>query len=159
VIAAAAAGVAVVLLAGAWLLLGERETVKAGATPPEVAPTTELSWQPDPSDGSTPANPYPTVPPAQLRGNDMSAWMIRTDKAGRRLFVQVMETDCTTDEVRLRGEHQDRVEVEVRTVIKPVLSAPGGYACGGVFTADGPYAVLELSEPLGDRAVVVDRQS
>ena len=55
--------------------------------------------------------------------------MVRTD--GRRLLVQVMETDCTTGEVRLRGEHQDRVEVEVRTVVKsplPDVGAGKGFA-------------------------------
>jgi hypothetical protein len=154
------AGAVAVLLLGLWLLLAGRDPVpgKATATQPGVATTTKLSYPPDPSDGSKPPNPYPTVPSTQMRGDRVSAWMVRTD--GQRLLVQVMETDCSTDEVRLLGEHSDRVEVEIRTVLKSSLpnAAPGkGFACGGVITADGPYAVVELTEPLGDRAVVIHR--
>jgi hypothetical protein len=152
VIAGAVAGVAVVLLT--VFLLAGRETVPA-STGPEVVSTTTLSWPPDPSDGSNPPDPYPTVPSAQMRGDRMSAWMVRTD--GPRLLVQVLETDCTTDEVRLLAEHADRVEVEIRTVVKSLPTTPGGFVCGGVMPADGPYAVINLTEPLGDRAVEIHR--
>jgi hypothetical protein len=162
VIAGAVAGLAVVLV-GAWLVLAGRgpDAAGAGAKRPTVALTTELSWPPDPSDGSNPPDPYPTVPSAQMRGDRMSAWMVRTD--GPRLLVQVMETDCTTDEVRLLGEHPDRVEVEIRTVVKPLPASvtanagTKGVVCGGVMTSDGPYAVVELSKPLGERTVEIHR--
>lgn len=159
-IAGAVAGVAAVLLVGAWLLLGGRDTGRAGSTP--LATTTVLSWPPDPSDGSDPPDPYPTVPSTQMRGDDMSAWAVRTDADGR-LLVQARESDCSADHVRLLGEHPDRVEVEIRTVAKPpppgvTIGPDGSYGCMSSGGSEGPYAVIELAEPLGDRAVVIDRQ-
>jgi hypothetical protein len=164
VIAGAAGGVAVVLLVGAWLLLGGRDAVQAGTTRPDVAATTVLSWPPDPSDGSKPPEPYPTVPSERVRGEHVGVSTVRTDGGGRRLLVQLMETDCSGEEVRLLGEHPDRVEVEVRTVLKPPppsvsIGPDGSYGCMGIGVSDGPYAVIELREPLGDRAVVVHRAS
>jgi hypothetical protein len=161
VITGAVAGVAVVLL-GAWLVLAGRGSEPTGSGPPPatVASTTELSWPPDPSDGSNPPDSYPTVPSAQMRGEHLSAWMARTDDDGRRLLVQVLETNCSTDEVRLLGEHTDRVEVEIRTVATSLPAHPGsgkGFVCGGVIPADGPYAVVDLNEPLGERTVVIHR--
>jgi hypothetical protein len=162
VIAGAAAAVAAVLLAAGWFLLGRPEAGEAGAAPPAVAPTTVLSVPPDPSDGSTPPDPYPTVASDRVRGDHVSPWTVRTGSDGRQLLVQVADTDCYGEEVRLRGEHADRVDVEIRMVAKPpppgVSVAPdGSYGCGSYGSADGPYAVLELREPLGDRAVVIDR--
>lgn len=48
-IAGTVAGVAVVLLAGAWLLFAGREPVPgtAAADQPDVATTTVLTWPPD----------------------------------------------------------------------------------------------------------------
>jgi len=158
-----AAGVAAVLLVGAWLLLGGRDTVQAGTDPgPEAAATTRLSFPPDPSDGSTPPDPYPTVPAAQRQGEEVGPAGIRTGADGRRLLVQVMDTDCSSEEVRLLGEHDDRVEVEIRTVAKPPppgvsIGPDGSYGCMGLGTSDGPYAVVDLAKPLGQRAVDVQR--
>jgi hypothetical protein len=162
VIAGAAAGVAAVLLAGGWFLLDRPETDAAGASTPEVAPTTVLSFPADPSNGSPPPNPYPTVPSERVRGDDAYSSRVRTSTDGRRLLVQVTESDCFGEEVRLRGEHADRVEVEIRPVAKPpppgVSTGPdGSYGCMSYSAADGSYAVIELREPLGDRAVVLDR--
>jgi hypothetical protein len=159
VIASVAAGVVVVLLVGAWLLFGERETAPAGTTAADVAATTELSWPPDPSDGSRPPDPYPTVPSARVRSADTR--LVRTAADGRRLLVQLSESDCSSEEARLLGEHPDRVEVEIRLVLRPPSSsagAVGGYVCGGIMVSDGPYAVIDLREPLEGRAVLVRRE-
>lgn len=118
--AGAATAVVAVLPAGAWLVLGGAKQVQAGnAVPGDVVRTTELSSPPDPSDGSSPPRPFPTVPSAQVRGQHVSPWGVRTGSDGRQLLVQLMETDCSSEEVRLLGEHADRVEVELRTVAKP----------------------------------------
>jgi len=163
VTAGAAAAVAAVLLVGAWLVLGGAKQVQAGnAVPGDVARTTELTSPPDPSDGSSPPRPFPTVPSAQVRGQHVAPWGVRTGADGRQLLVQLMETDCSGEEVRLLGEHADRVEVELRTVAKPPppsaeIGPDGSYGCVGVGSADGPYAVVELRDPLGDRDVVIRR--
>jgi hypothetical protein len=162
-IAAAAAGVAAALLVGAWLLLGGQDPgQQAAAAPPGVAATTVLSQPPDPSDGSEPPDPYPTVPSAQMRGDQVSTSKVRTDRDGRRLLVRLTELDCLSEEARLLGEHPDRVEVEIRTVAKPPppsvsVGPDGSYGCMGYGASDGPYAVIELREPLGDRTVVIRR--
>ena len=159
--AGAAAAVAVVLLVGAWLLLGGPERVPAGnSAPSDVARTTVLTASPDPSDGSTPSRPFPAVPSAQVRGEHVSPWGVRTGADGRQLLVQLMDTECSSQEVRLLGEHPDRVEVELRTVAKPLPSGAevgpgGGYGCVGIGSAEGPYAVIDLGEPLGGREVVI----
>jgi hypothetical protein len=158
VIAGAAAGVAAVVLLGIWMLAGRQsEPAAAGSGP---APTTLLSWPPDPSDGSRPPDPYPTVPSAQIRAEHDNSWKVRTGDGGRRLLVALMDTDCSREEVRLLGEHTDRVEVEIRHVAKPpppsASLAPGGhYTCMSFGTSDGPHALIELREPLGERAVVL----
>jgi hypothetical protein len=162
VIAGAAAGVAAVLLVGAGLVFGGRETDRAGATTSGPAPTTVLSHPADPSGGSRRPDPYPTLPSGQVRGDHASSWMVRTDGDGTRLLVQLIETDCSAEEVRVLGEHPDRVEVEIRTVAKPpppsATFGPGGsYGCVGFSPADGPHAVVELREPLRERAVVIRR--
>lgn len=159
-IAGAAAVVAAVLLVGAWFLLGGQGTGQAGTNPPEVASTTVLSRPPDPSDGSKPPDPYPTVPLAQLQGDHAPAGMVRTDADGRRLLVQLTELDCWSEEVRLLDEHRDRVEVEIRMVAKPPppsagSSPDGSYGCVSYSRSDAPHAVIELREPLGNRAVVL----
>jgi hypothetical protein len=62
----------------------------------------------------------------------------------------------------LLGEYSDRVEVEVRTVFRPPpssIGSDGGYGCMSVRTSGGPYAVIDLRESLGDRAVMVRRVS
>lgn len=161
-IASAAAGVAAVLLVGAWLLFGGRETEQAGTTSPDVVTTTVLNWPPDPSDGSNPPDPYPTVPSAQVRGDHVSAWMVRTDGDGRLLMVQLTESDCSREVVRVLGQHPDRVEVEIQTVAKPPppsasVGPDGSYGCMSFSALDGPFAVIELHEPLEDRTVVIHR--
>lgn len=162
VIAGVAAGVLAVLLVGAVLLLGGREPVGSGDIPPEAAATTVLRHPPDPSDGSDPPDPFPTVSSAQLRGDGVSAWLVRTADGGRRLLVQVTESDCSREEVRLLGEHADRVELDVRTVTKPPppgasVGPDGSYGCMAFSPANGPYAVIDLRAPLGDRPVVIRR--
>ncbi len=164
VIAGAAGGVAAVLLAGGWFLLDRPETGAAGATTPEVAPTTVLSFPADPSNGSMPPNPYPTVPSERMRGDDTYSSQVRTGAGGRRLLVQVTDSDCYGEEVRLLGEHADRVEVEIRMVAKPPppgvsIGPDGSYGCASYGPANSPYAVVELREPLGDRAVVIHRST
>lgn len=160
-IAGVAAGVAAVLLGGGWFLLGGRDTVQAG-TEPEMAATTTLSWPADPSDGSQPRDPYPTVPSAQVRDEQLAGWGVRTAADGRRLFVQLSDSACASEEARLLGEHPDRVDVEIHMVAKPLppdvsVSPDGSYGCVGMSGSDGPYAVIDLSEPLGEREVVVRR--
>jgi hypothetical protein len=163
VIAGAAAAVAAVLLAGGWLLLGNRGAVEAGAPTSGVAPTTVLSWPPDPSDGSRPPDPYPTVPPAQLKAEHDYSWKVRTGDGGRRLLIGLFESDCSAEEVRLLGEHADRVDVEIRMVAKPppphvTIGPDGSYGCFGYGTSDGPHAMIDLAAPLGERAIVIHRE-
>ena len=160
---AAVVALATVLLMGVWLVVAGPQRVQAGnAVPDDVARTTVLSSPPDPSDGSAPPRPFPTVPSAQVRGQHVAPWGVRTGSDGQQLLIQVMETDCSDEEVRLRGEYPDRVEVELRTVAKPPppgaeIGPDGSYGCGGIGTADGPYAVIDLRGPLGDRDVVIHR--
>jgi hypothetical protein len=164
-IAGVAAGTAAVLLVGAWLLLGGRDTGQAGtALPSAAATTTVLAWSPDTSYGAKPPNPnpYPTVPSAQVRGDHVSDRAVRTDGGGRRLLVRVTDSDCSGAEVWFLGEYPDRVEVEIRPVAKPPppgvsIGSDGSYGCVSIGTSDGPHAVIELQEPLGDRAVVIHR--
>jgi hypothetical protein len=54
----------------------------------------------------------------------------------------------------------NRVAVEVRTLPFPppsgaTLDADGGFGCMAYGSLDGPHAVIELAEPLGDRRLVV----
>jgi hypothetical protein len=153
--AGAAAAVAAVLLVGAWLLLGGPTRAQAGnPVADDVARTTELTTPPDPSDGSTPPRPFPTVPSAQVRGEHVSPWGVRTGTDGRQLLIQLVETDCFSEEVRLLGEQADRVEVELRTVAKPPppsaeIGPDGSYGCMGYGSADGPYAVVDLRDAIG----------
>ncbi len=160
---AAAVAMVAVLLVGVWLVLDGPRSAEAGnAVPDDVARTTVLTAPPDPSDGSTPPQPFPTVPSAQVQGQHLAPWGVRTAAEGRQLLVQLLETECSSEEAHLRGEHPDRVEVDLRTVVKPPprnadIGPDGSYGCVGIGTADSPYAVIDLRIPLGDREVVIHR--
>lgn len=104
---------------------------------------------------------FPAVPAAQVESEHMFP-VARRAPDGRQLLVPVPEHDCAHDEVRLAGEHLDRVELEVRSITKPPPAdaeiRPGGdYACSymvyGSPLAGGPHAIVQLRSPLGGRKV------
>lgn len=155
------AGVVVVIVAvlgGIFLFAGdEREPDSGQAAGP--APTTRLS-APDVDPSGTepvPDDPYPPVPSAQVDGP--LTGHVRT--AGRNLYIPVSDSaECPREQVWPHGEHADRVEVDIRATPPPGMTTDaqgnGGYfsyGCGA--GPDGPYAVIELAEPLGDRRLVV----
>jgi hypothetical protein len=144
----AVAGVIVVVLAGIFVF-GSTEGSGQAAAP---APTTQLRMSnPDPS-GTEPApgNPYRPVPDEQVDGTLVPVAFT----AGRTLYIPVREDECIREEAWPRGEHTDRVEVEIRQV---TTAADERQSCIGFGNVDGPYAVIELAEPLGDRRLVVEK--
>lgn len=169
-IAAVAAAVAALLIGG-WFLLkpapGGTATGSSGSGP---APTTELAWPSypygPPSTGAP--EPYPTIPSAQVRTESQDAYgstRVRTARDGRQLLLPVVDSDCMAEEVRLLGQHPDRVDVEIRNVAKPpppsVSVAPdGSYGCLGISNGagQGPHAAIDLTAPLGQRTVVIHRE-
>ncbi len=157
----AVAGVIVVVLAGIFVFASTEEEAGSGSRQPAgPAPTTQLRLSyPDPSGMEpTPESPYRRVPDEQVDGNLITA--ART--AGRTLYIPVTDLECIREEVWPRGEHADRVEVEIRPLAVPpppgaTTGADGDYGCMSYSGADGPYAVIELAEPLGDRRLVVEQ--
>jgi hypothetical protein len=166
VVIAGVAAVVAVLLIGGWLLFGNQQPNAVGAGSEPAAPLTELHWPPESSglpSASHRPEPYPTVPSAQVRAEDDVIPSMRTGQNGRQLLVPVVDADCMREEVRLLGEHADRVEVEIRTVAKPVpasvsVDSHGSYSCGWMTYGNGPHAAVELAAPLGERAVVIHRE-
>lgn len=165
-VAVAVAGVvvAVVAVLGGIFVFSDPEGEAGAGNGPATgpAPTTRLILSnsgPAPSGTRpTPDDRFPPVPSEQLDG--IVTPVART--AGPNLYIPVQEDDsCTRDEVWPRGEHADRVEVEIRSLVN--TSAHGvsldanGNGCLGRVHSDGPYAVIELAEPLGDRRLVVNR--
>lgn len=137
----------------------EGEARPGNGQPAGPAPTTQLpSSNPDPS-GTEPApdKPYRPVPAEQVDGH----LVIAARTAGRTLYIPVQDNDCIREEVWPRGEHADRVNVEIRPFATPpppgvTTGADGSYYCGGDVDLDGLYAVIELAEPLGDRRLVLE---
>jgi len=159
--AAAVAGAILVVLVGIFVFATtEGETAPGGGQARGPAPTTQLRLSyPDPSGTEpTPDSPYQPVPDEQVDGNLINA--ART--AGRTLYIPVRDNECIREEVWPRGEHADRVEVEIRPLVVPLppgvtTGADGSYGCMSYRGTDGPYAVIELAEPLGDRRLVVEQ--
>jgi hypothetical protein len=158
-VAVAGAVVAVgVVLGGIFVFAGSEGEAGSGGP----APTTRLSLSDqDPGPSGTepePKHPYRPVPAEQVDGTVIP--VART--AGRNLYIPVQDDDCVREQVWPRGEHDDRVEVEIRPL--PMTPPPGlttgadgtgSYGCIGRVESDGPYAVIELAEPLGERRLVV----
>jgi hypothetical protein len=159
-----AAALVTALLLGSWLLSGNREPDVAASGAP--APLTKLTWPQGTSgipSASSRSDPYPIVPSAQVQAGDGHVPTMRTEDDGRRLLIPVFDTDCSREDVRLLGEQADRVEVEIRTVVKPVpsgatVAADGSYGCSSFRYGDGPHAVVELRAPLGTRTVVIEHE-
>jgi hypothetical protein len=160
VLAIVAAAVTVMLLGG-WLLLNQREPNATGTGSSDPAPLTELR-RPSGGHSSSPRpDPYPRVPSAQIKNGDRGSLDVRTAENNRQLLVPVFDTDCGFDEVRLLAEHGDRVEIEIRHVVKPkpatVTAAPdGSYGCVSYQPINAPkHAVITLRAPLGQRDIAV----
>jgi hypothetical protein len=158
----AVAGVIVVVLAGIFVFATtEGETTPGSGQTAGPAPTTQLRLSyPDPSGMEpTPDSPYQPVPDEQVDGNLITAALTED----RTLYIPVQDLECIRDEVWSRGEHADRVEVEIRPVAVPpppgvTTGADGSYGCMSYSSSvDGPYAVIELTEPLGNRRLVVEQ--
>jgi hypothetical protein len=161
VIAGAAALVAAMLLGG-WFLLGHRGPEDTTTGSPQPAPLTTLERPPGSSTSSR-RDPYPTVPSTQVQADDGHDPRMQTGKDGRQLLIPVYETDCSLEEVRLLAERHDRVELEIRTIVKPVppgasIAADGSYGCMSYLPLNGPHAAVELRAPLGNRTVIIDRE-
>ena len=164
-LAVAGAVVAVVAVLGAIFVFSDTdgEAGSGSGQPAGQAPTTQLTLsnpQQNPSGTeSKPDTSFPPVPAEQVDG--ILVPVART--AGRNLYIPVQDDDaCTRDQVWPRGEHADRVEVEIRTFpitppsgITTDANGNGSLGCLGRVHSDGPYAVIELAEPLGDRRLVV----
>ncbi|MBB4904186.1 hypothetical protein [Actinophytocola algeriensis] len=157
-IAVACAVVAVGAVLGGIIVFADDGNESGGGRAAGPAPTTRLSLAaPDPS-GTEPVsdNPYPRVPSEQVDGN--LSGEART--AGRHVYIPVQDNDCWREQVWPLAEHADRVAVEIRTLPFPppsgaTLDADGGFGCMAYGSLDGPHAVVELAEPLGDRRLVV----
>jgi hypothetical protein len=154
-IAVVGAVVAAVAVLGGIFVFAEDETAPAAGP----APITRLSLpEPDPSGMEpVPDDPYPPVPNEQVDGNVIG--VPRT--GGRNVYIPVQDNDCSRQQVWPRGQHADRVEVEIRTLpvelptgITTDAEGNGSYGCLGSAHGDG-HAVIELAEPLGDRRLVV----
>lgn len=149
----------VVVLGGIFLFAGGPGDQAGRQAGP--APTTRLPMAgPDPSGTRPTGSPYPRVPDEQVDGSLVPP--ART--AGRTLYIPVRDGECVREEAWPRGEHADRVEVEIRFLPVPIPSdattGPDGtveFGCFGYGEEDVPYAVIELTEPLGDRRIVVKR--
>lgn len=161
ILIAGAAALVAAMLVGGWFLLGHREPVNtAGSSEP--APLTTLQ-RPHHSSTSSKRDPFPAVPSAQIQAEQETFSRLRTGKDGRQLLVPVFDSDCSFEEVRLLAEHRDRVEVEIRTVVKPPppgtsIAPDGSYGCMSYNALNGPHAAVELRSPLGERAVVIHRE-
>jgi hypothetical protein len=161
----AIAGVVVAVLAialGGWFVVSRKDSGTAGASgQPAAAPTTRLSVYSYPS-GTPTAQPYPTVPEAQLTGDGRARNWIRTRANGRQLLVPLADDDCSREEARLLGEYGDRVEVEIHPLPMPLPSGatPGpdgtyAYGCMTMLGDNNLYAIIDLHDPLGARKVSV----
>jgi hypothetical protein len=158
-VAVAGAVVAVVAVLGGIFVFAGDESESGGGQAAGPAPTTtlDLPWRDPSSTEPVPVDPYPPVPSEQVDGGLLGE--ART--AGRTLYVPVSDNECLREQVWPRGEHADRVEVEIRDLPTPpqpgvTTAADGSYGC---MTYDGGppglHAVIELAEPLGDRRLVV----
>jgi hypothetical protein len=157
----AVAGVVVavgVVLGGIFVFAGD-ESESGGGQAAGPAPVTRLSLPESDPSGTEPVpdDPYPPVPSEQVDGDLVG--MPRT--GGRNVYIPVQDNDCSRQQVWPRGEHADRVEVEIRTLpvelptgITTDAEGNGSYGCLGSAHGDG-HAVIELAEPLGDRRLVV----
>ncbi len=126
----AVAGVIVVVLAGIFVFATTEGETTPGSGP---APTTQLRRPyPDPS-GTEPApdNPYPPpVPSEQVDGK----LLVPARTAGRNLYIPLQDNECTREQAWSRGEHADRVEVEIRFVLATTPSGMTTDANGDVAT-------------------------
>jgi hypothetical protein len=165
---AAIVGAVAALLVGGWLLIAGRDLGAAAAGPGTTAPTTRLPSMTYSSETPEAPQPFPSVPDAQVGGNHPLG-SIRTGVDGRQLLVPLQDGQCGGEEARLLGEYGDRIEVEIHTLPMPAPASPPpgvtvspdgsySYGCVSFAPANGPYAVIDLRDPLGTRKIVVHQR-
>lgn len=160
-VAVAGVVLAVVVVLGGIFVFAADESEPDGGQAAGPAPTTQLSRMTSDPSGTEPVpdSPYREVPEEQVEEVDGELFDVALTE-GRRLYIPVRDNDCFVEHVWPRGEHADRVVVDILPRMGPpspgaTTAADGSYGCGTYNGKKGVHAVIELAEPLGDRRLVV----